>query len=139
MMRVAKLSFLFVLVIGTACAGRPSLQGGQVSNPHRATSVSLGQLLEVHQPVGQVIVVSGYVSLDFEGQAIYSHHEDCLNSDGPSLWIELQSGIKPRNWRRCDFAEITGIYDPKETGHFGMWPLGGLISVSQVRGVNENP
>ena len=102
-----------------------------------ATQTPLTQLISEQKPIGTLVVVQGFVSLDFEGKSIYLTQDDCLKSDGNHLWLTLRPGIKPRGWSRCEFAKVVGIYDPQETGHFGMSPLGGLIDVSQIRGISE--
>lgn len=98
-----------------------------------ATPVSLSDLFDKQATTARIIRVEGYVSLDFEGTQIYANRASCEASEGDRLWLDVSPNYRPANWEKCALYEVTGAYSPEETGHFGMSPDGGLVSISQIR------
>lgn len=92
------------------------------------------KILEGSVPSGSIIAVQGYVSLEFEDQSIYPSREECESHDtARALWVDLPRSKVPDAWRNCEFAEVSGVYWADETGHFGGWPSGAIVSVSGIR------
>ena len=89
-------------------------------------------------PSGSIVVLQGYVSLEFEVQSIHESQQDCeAGNTSRALWVDIQSKNVPDSWKNCSLAEISGVYRPDDTGHFGGWPLGAIVSVSSVRAVRR--
>ena len=99
-----------------------------------ATLVPLTRVLGGGVPSGSILALRGYVSLEFEGQSIYESLQDCESGDTTrALWVEIPRKNIPDNWRNCSFAEVSGVYRSDDTGHFGGWPSGAIVSVNNVR------
>ena len=70
---------------------------------------------------GKFVRVSGYVTLEFEGTAIYLSKDDAdkhQNKNG--LWLTLSNfpEHKDLDGKLC---LIEGIFNSKHKGHFGLW------------------
>lgn len=102
-----------------------------------ATPISLSELVVDQATAARIIKVQGYVSLDFEGTAIYTSRAACEESEGDRLWLDVSPSFRPPDWERCALYEVTGVYSPEETGHFGMFPQGGLVGVSHIRRIRR--
>jgi len=79
---------------------------------------------------GLFVRVEGYLSLEFEGTAIYLHREDCENflcRNG--LWVEVPSG----EWSEWTgrYVLLEGWFDSDEKGHMGLWS-GSITAVGRL-------
>lgn len=87
---------------------------------------------------GSIVVVQGYVSLEFEGQSIHESQADCESGNNArALWVDIRRKDIPAGWRNCSLGQVAGVYRPDDTGHFGMWPAGALVTVSTVRAIRK--
>jgi hypothetical protein len=72
---------------------------------------------------GKVVQVIGFVSIDFEDEAIYLHSDDYkhyVNKNG--LWIEITPEIRQK---RAEYDQkyviLVGTFDATRKGHMGNW------------------
>jgi hypothetical protein len=74
---------------------------------------------------GREVLVSGYLHLEFEGNAIYFHEEDYrygIVQNG--LWVSWRKGASPSPQDGCQsnrYVQVRGTFSAKETGHMGLW------------------
>lgn len=74
---------------------------------------------------GKVVRIFGYLSLDFEGRAIYLHEEDYdrhLYKNG--LWVSFKEGaLTDEKMKELDgkYVLIEGTFDAEKQGHMGLW------------------
>ncbi len=99
-------------------------------------NVSLVKLIATPEKYnGQTIQLIGYLSLDFEGRAIYLHQEDYehgLGSNG--FWVEFSSNIeKKRKMELFDkkYVIIIGTFNNGPSGHMGYFP-GSLTNITRL-------
>lgn len=86
--------------------------------------VSLVQLIVNSKDYdGKRVRVIGFVSLEFEGTAIYLHQDDykhCVCKNG--LWLTVSDDIRKK---KADFDEkyvlVEGTFNAKNTGHMGLF------------------
>ena len=98
--------------------------------------VPIAKVLSGEVQNGSIISLQGYVSLAFEGQSIYPSLKECEeHNTSRALWIDMPRSKIPESWLNCDYAEVSGVFRADETGHFGGWPSGGIVAVSNVRTV----
>ena len=84
---------------------------------------------------GQVIQVMGYLSLDFEGRAIYLHKEDynhslCSNAFSVQFSPDFE---KIKNIAAYDkkYVVIIGTFNSGPSGHMGTYP-GSLTNITRL-------
>ena len=72
---------------------------------------------------GKVVALIGFLTLEFEGNAIYLHRDDythaiCKNG----LWIDASADMVKR-YAELDhkYVCVVGTFDAKEMGHMGLW------------------
>ncbi len=87
-------------------------------------NVSLVQLIanpkDYHDKVVRVI---GFVSLEFEGDAIYLHQDDYKHSVCKNgLWLDASDDVRKK---KADFDKkyvlVEGTFNAKKTGHMGLF------------------
>ncbi len=114
-----------VAEIGGREAG--SAGGGTTPNPPATAAVSevsLARLIANPKDYdGKVVRVIGFVSLEFEGNAIYLHQDDYkLNIYKNGLWIDVSDDIqKKKPDFDAKYVLVEGTFNAKETGHMGLW------------------
>ena len=96
-----------------------------VSQPsHAAESVSLIQLIaNPNDYDGKFVSVIGFVSLEFEGKAVYLHQDDYKHGIWKNgLWIDVTDDIL-RKRRTFDqkYVLVEGMFNAKGKGHLGLW------------------
>jgi hypothetical protein len=102
------------------------------------TTVPLSSALDGGVTNGTKVRIKGFVSLEFEGQSIYETAAACTSSDtARALWVDVPRGELPESWRDCAYGEISGEFRPGDTGHFGMWPRGGIDSVWRIKALKR--
>ena len=72
---------------------------------------------------GKFVVVTGYVNLEFEGNAIYLHRDDNENSlHRNGLWLDASS-CKRRSGEKFSsgYALVIGRFTAKRHGHMSLW------------------
>lgn len=77
---------------------------------------------------GRRVRVNGYVVFEFEGNAIYLHHEDARHRFlKNALWLSLpaKNGGSPLGCKSESYVQIEGVFNGKELGHLGLF--GGAI------------
>ena len=99
----------------------------------------LGEVVAGDMEPGRHVRVEGYISLEFEGRSIYQSRSDCEERNGErGLWLEVSRNLLPDHWERCTLGRVTGVYDPSDTGHFGLWPRGALVGSRGITEVQDN-
>jgi hypothetical protein len=101
--------------------------------------VSLIQLIaNPKQYDGKVVVVTGFVRLEFEGNAIYLHQDDYkhrITKNG--LWIDVSSDIRKR---QKDYEQkyvlLVGTFNANQAGHLGLWS-GSIQNISSAKAWSE--
>jgi hypothetical protein len=82
---------------------------------------------------GKRVTVTGYVKLEFEGNAVYLHKEDFDNMlTSNALWLDTPP-VLPAFTEGYAFVE--GVFDPDGHGHMGMFG-GTLKSISRLEASN---
>jgi hypothetical protein len=72
---------------------------------------------------GKIVRVIGFVRLEFEGDAIYLHQDDCRHGIPKNgLWIDVTDEVRKK---RKDYDQkyvlLEGTFSAKDRGHFGLW------------------
>ena len=86
--------------------------------------VSLAQLIASPQDYdGKVVRVTGFVNLEFEGDAIYAHRDDLKHRTYQNgLWIDVNDDIQKK---KADFDQkyvvVEGTFNAEWKGHMGLW------------------
>jgi hypothetical protein len=74
---------------------------------------------------GQTIQIVGYLQLQFEGDAIYLHKEDCEHSlTSNSFWVNFSDKISKRpNLKSYNerYVILIGTFDMNSHGHMGLF------------------
>ncbi len=96
-------------------------------------TVSLVQLIaNPHDYDGKVVRVIGFVSLEFEGNAIYLHQDDYkhgIHQNG--LWLKVTDDLRTRARElHKKYLIIEGTFDTKLKGHKGLWN-GGIREITR--------
>ena len=74
---------------------------------------------------GQTIQIVGYLQLEFEGDAIYLHKEDCehgMTSNG--FWVDFSDKISKRQNLKSyseKYVILIGTFDMNSHGHMGLF------------------
>ena len=97
-----------------------------------AVRVSIVQLLATPSAYeGRRVEVSGFVNLEFEGNAIWLHEDDLRHGlYQNALWLDVSGGQcadgggKPLS----AYATVAGRFTATAHGHMGLWP--GQIALS---------
>src|SRR5438067_12180034 len=96
--------------------------------------VSIIRLIAAPQDYAQKIVrVVGYLSIEFEGDAIYLHEEDFRRSLTTNA---LSIGAKPEMRKELErltgrYVIIEGVFDPSAGGHMGLFS-GGIADITRA-------
>jgi len=121
-MRIPTLCLAVSFVLLCGCVGQRGARApGSLGEPR---VVSLIQLIANPKDYhGQLVRVFGFVTLDFEGTAIYLHQDDYkYGLDKNGLWIDVTREIGKR---RADYDQkyvlVEGIFDGNERGHMGLF------------------
>lgn len=86
---------------------------------------------------GKILRVFGYLNLEFEGNAIYLHKEDCeVMNPSNGLWVDTENNSRIFNKKTYDkydhkYVFIQGTFDMNIKGHFGMWS-GSIRNITSV-------
>jgi len=88
---------------------------------YAASSVSIIDLISQPEKYdGQEVIVTGFLSLDFEGSGIYLHREDYENSIYKNgLWCDID--VVENKKIDHTYVSLEGIFDAKGKGHRGLW------------------
>jgi len=69
---------------------------------------------------GHRVTVTGYVRIEFEGNAVYFHKEDFDNMlMKNALWLDM-AGAKTSGLKE-GYAYVEGVFDPDAHGHLGLF------------------
>lgn len=69
---------------------------------------------------GHRVTVTGYVRIEFEGNAVYFHKEDFDNMlTHNALWLDM-AGAKTSGLKE-GYAYVEGVFDPDGHGHLGLF------------------
>ena len=118
---VAILIFLALAV--TSCAPSP-----------RPTDVSLVNLISTPDRYdGKLVLVSGFMHLEFEGDGLYLHQDDFTHSQYKNgLWISFAANTATDAKRFSDsYVVVVGTFRSKSKGHMGLWS-GAISDVPRI-------
>jgi hypothetical protein len=114
-----------------------SAAGSAIAQGNSPVDVSIIQLISTPERYDQKLVrVSGFLWLEFEGNALYLHKEDkehMLFKNG--LWINVegdQSDIA--HGLSGEYVIVEAMFDAKSKGHLGLWS-GTLKRVKRIAGL----
>ncbi|MDR2625625.1 MAG: hypothetical protein LBC37_04770 [Zoogloeaceae bacterium] len=111
--------------------------------------VSLIQLIANPEKYhGKNVLVSGFLHLEFEGHALYLHRDDALHHlSRNGIWVDWydweegdgEEKLRARNEffdrfllpHNDQYVVMEGIFNAKNTGHFGLWS-GGIEQIKRV-------
>ena len=82
------------------------------------------------------IAISGYLNLEFEGNALYASKSDCnarFYNKGAYLHIstEKRYALKDKDVNHI-YVSLTATFRKDMKGHFGLW-LGGLTDIENIQ------
>ncbi len=129
-----------VLVLGV-CSCENTRTGGR-EFPEPTSIVTLIASPESYH--GRLVMVKGFVSLEFEGSAVYLREEDYrrgITKNGVWLLLEDFEDSIPAAVRECHLAYclLEGRFDASILGHLGMWSGAlGEIQRAQVMGYRHD-
>lgn len=92
--------------------------------PPVASHVSLVQLISnPSQYDNRRVIVSGFLTLEFENSALYLHADDAAHFiTKNALWVTARSGIKGRQDEiNHHYVQIVGLFKASDHGHLGMY------------------
>jgi hypothetical protein len=83
------------------------------------------------------IIVSGYLNLQFEGNAIYIHKQDYENGlTKNGLWVNFSEEVPKVQISDANgkYVMLRGTFDMERTGHFGLWSgtINKIVSVTPL-------
>jgi hypothetical protein len=79
---------------------------------------------------GKRVIISGFLNMEFEGNAIYLHRDDYAFSQyGNGLWCSIDMEKYEKYNRR--YVVLEGTFNGKMKGHLGMWS-GSVERISRV-------
>jgi len=83
---------------------------------------------------GKLIRVIGFLEIEFEGNVLYLHREDCENALlGDGIWVDVTPEMtKNRTSLSKNYVLLEGVFSARERGHMGMWS-GGLKNIRRVQ------
>jgi hypothetical protein len=121
---------LIALGFGAISARESSMNAE--TNAQQPTRVSLVQLIANPQEYdGKFVRVIGFVSVEFEGTAVYLHQEDYkyeITQNG--LWLDLDVERNKKVDQR--YAIIEGTFDANHNGHKGLFS-GSLKDIKRLQ------
>lgn len=126
---MGQLRIILLLIVLTACRHESETSSDAQAtiideSPTRTTS--LVKLIATPDKFdGRRIIVTGFMNVEFEGNAIYLHKDDFENnlfSNG--LWINLNDQQKKEidslNLNK-NYVLLEGTFNSSGNGHFGLW------------------
>ena len=100
-------------------------------NVYAAERVSIINLIANPQSYnGKEIMIGGYLSLEFEGTAIYLSKDDWQNlicKNG--FWCNVDL-VKYKEFDK-KFVNVEGVFDSSNFGHMGLWS-GSIVNVKRM-------
>lgn len=87
---------------------------------------------------GKTIRVEGYISLEFEGSAIYldrSHFENNLSIN--AIWLKLDEWGKKQTYCHLAYCFVQGVFKADEKGHFSSFS-GSIHTIYRMETVLTN-
>jgi hypothetical protein len=103
-------------------------------NGEEPLDVSLVSLIaNPHQFDGKVVRVVGFLHLEFEGNGLYLHKEDCdLAAYKNGVWIDpTGEHFHEAKSNNNKYVLVVGTFDATDQGHLGMWS-GALNQVERL-------
>lgn len=112
-----KLLVWIVLALG---AGASALYGQTFEKSERVSLIQL--LAQPEKYEGKLVEVTGFVNLEFEGNAIWFHKEDFSNTIyANSIWINVNKCVDRAGKPISGYASLMGRFTAKRHGHMGLW------------------
>jgi hypothetical protein len=108
------------------------------NEPH---DVSIIRLIAAPKDYAQKVVrVVGYLSIEFEGDAIYLHEEDFRRSLTTNA---LSIGATPETRKKLEklsgqYVIVVGVFDPSDHGHMGLFS-GGIGDITRADAWKPGP
>ena len=105
------------------------------------TDVSIIRLIASPKDYARKLVrIVGYLSVEFEGDAIYLHEEDfrrSLTTNGLAVGATDKT-LKQLRKLSGQYVIIEGVFDPSLRGHLGLFS-GGIGNITRVDAWNPGP
>ncbi len=121
-MRIWVLIILAVLQIGAAPVAAPAIAPSETVKGQHASLVAL--LGNPRRFDGQQVIVSGFLNLEFEGDALYLSEGDFdAFATQNAIWINGPDpeNVGTRNALTGHYVTVTGRFDADHHGHLGMY------------------
>ena len=110
---------------------QPNICASSSKKSETAYCISMVELLANPEKYnGKLVSVTGFVSFEFEGTAIYLHKEDyeqMLMSN--SYWLSLDESKIPKY--NLKYANVIGRFIYEKSGHLGLWS-GRIIEIKKI-------
>jgi len=104
-------------------------------NFEHADSLGVVSLLQVianpERFHGKRIIVVGFATLQFEGQAIYPTPDAAIEPKN-GVWLDYDFGNLPNEPTPLKQMLVEGVFDAKGGGHMGLW-TGELCMISRIQ------
>jgi len=117
-LHILKAAVLVSLALILLC---PNISRAQNQEP---VDIPLIRLIVVPEKYHGVLVRTiGFVRLEFEGDVMYPHKEDCTHALlGNGIWIDIgEKHLRQASTLGMKYCLIEATFDANERGHFGMW------------------
>jgi hypothetical protein len=129
MLKLAAILLSFLLTLSTARA----------DDGITPMDVSMIQLIANPEKFdGKTVVLTGFMNLEFEGNALYLHRDDFVYGQMKNgLGLTLSEGLAKSvsRWTR-HYVRVEGVFNAREAGHFGMYS-GAIEQVTRVTGLGR--
>jgi hypothetical protein len=98
---------------------------GSAEHTGMAQAVSIVQLIATPEKYnGKLVLVGGFLRLEFEGDAIYLHEDDYRHGIyANALWVNLDAKTAENTDKlNLHYAFVEGTFDASRHGHGGLFP-----------------
>lgn len=123
----------FLALVAAITSAEPTGNGA----PENIRNVSLIQLIATPERYeGQRVSVTGFVHIEFEGDAIWLHRDDFLNGiHANSVWLQVDTCTDWDGKPMSGYGSVAGRFTGKHHGHMGLWQS----AIEQVTGCGPAP
>lgn len=117
------------------------LQPARAADDSMPIDVSMIQLIANPEKFdGRKVMVTGFMNLEFEGDALYLHRDDFVYGqmkNGLGLTLSERQAKAARRWSR-HYVRVEGVFNAREAGHFGMYAAS-IGQVTRIAGLGRRP
>jgi hypothetical protein len=118
-------TFLFLVIVCPPASGQIAGYLSKTANPATADNVSIVQLIANPERYdGKRVQFIGFLRIEFEGTAVYLHHEDYERGiEKNALWINIPTGMSKAQSDAVNgqYVICLGTFDAAHHGHMGLF------------------